>query len=266
MTDVVWEFPLRLPRDAFTEREVARAGGVWRVCQDAATLASIESGWPPSRFREEGVFFIVYRMAVVHEVERPYGDALTATTWVSRLRRRTLSTREIRLRAGSTLVASATQEWVHVDADTRKPKQGTAETAAAFPAVDVEPSVKMPTYERLDGTESTYAFDMWQTWSDPLGHANHPDYIDWCDEGTSRRMVELGLDPNRLVPVAEQVTFKDSVLPGERVRVHTKRAGVHGRSVVLKHRIETDRGLAADATSIRRLVDDAGGSFPSAWD
>lgn len=267
VTEHVWEFPALIPRDAYTDREVPRAGGIWRVCQDVATLASIESGWPPRRFREEGVFFIVYRMAMVHASQPHYGKRLTGTTWVSRLRRDMLSTREVRLRSAEGLVAAATQEWVHVDAVTRKPKRANSATAAAFPPVDVEPSVKLPKYDAFPGPRSSFEFDMWQSWADPLGHANHPDYIDWCDEGISRRLHAAGIDTTALTPVAEQVTFKDSVLPGERVRVHTERAGIAGPgTVAFKHTLETERGLAADATSIRRLGDDDGAAFLKVWD
>ncbi|MEM7135872.1 MAG: acyl-ACP thioesterase domain-containing protein [Myxococcota bacterium] len=266
MSDFVWEFSVRLPRDAYTDRETARAGGVWRVCQDTATLASIASGWPPSRFRREGVFFIVYRMVVVHELEPAFGDALDATTWVSRLRRDMLSTREVRLRSEGTLVAAATQEWVHVDADTRKPKRAERSTAAAFPPVDVEPSAVLPSFEKRAGASTSFEFRMWESWADPLGHANHPDYIDWCDEGTSRYLRERGVEPSRLRAVAEQVTFKDSVLPGEAVLVRTEQVGLYGDdAVVLKHRIETERGTAADATSIRRLADDRAGAWRELW-
>ena len=267
MTESVWEFPLRLPRNAFSAREAPRAGDIWRLCQDAATLASIHAGWPPERFRVEGVFFIVYRMVVVHEAEIPYGEVLDATTWVSRLRRRTLSTREVRLLAAGELVAAATQDWVHVDSQTFKPKQGTKETAAAFPAVDVEPSVRMPKFEERPGGQSVFQFQMWQTWADPLAHANHPAYIDWCDEAISRRMVEARIEPSLLRPVAEQVTFRDSVLPGEQVTVRTERVGVFGENaVVLKHDLETDRGPAAEATSIRSLAAESGDPLIAAWD
>ena len=267
MIESVWEFPLTLPRNAFTAREVPRAGDIWRLCQDAATLASIRSGWPPARFRVERVFFVVYRGVVLHEAETPYGEILDATTWVSRLRRRTLSTREIRIRTGGERVAAATQEWVHVDGETFKPKQGSKATAAAFPVVDVEPSVKLPNFDRLPGAETVFRFQMWQTWADPLAHANHPAYIDWCDEATSRRMVEAGIEPTLLRPVAEQVTFRDSVLPGEEVTVRTERVGVFGgNAVVLKHHLETDRGPAAEATSIRSLAAESSESLIAAWE
>ncbi len=267
VTQSVWEFALRLPRNAFTSREVPRAGDVWRLCQDAATLASVRAGWPPARFRDEGVFFVVYRTVVIHESEVPYGEVLDATTWVSRLRRRTLSTREVRLRIAGKLVAAATQEWVHVDGSNFKPKQGSEETAAAFPAVDLEPSVKMPKFDECPGGHSVFEFEMWQTWADPLAHANHPAYVDWCDEATSRRMKQAGIEPSLLRSVAEQVTFRDSVLPGEQVTLRTERVGVIGQNaVVLRHHVQTDRGPAADATTIRSLAAPSSAPLIAAWD
>jgi acyl-CoA thioesterase FadM len=266
VTNAVWEFPLTLPRNAFTAREVPRAGDIWRLCQDVATLASINVGWPPARFRAEKVAFIVYKMTLLHEAQTPYGTVLDAQTWVSRLRRRTLCTREVRVRAGGRSVAAATQEWVHVDFETLKPKQGSMEAAAAFPETDVEPSVKMPSFDQLLGAENELSFDMWQTWADPLAHANHPAYIDWCDEATSRGMLAAGLDPVLLRPVAEQVTFRSAVLPGEHVTVRTKRVGAIGTdAVVLKHQLETERGPAADAISVRALAEGNSKALISVW-
>lgn len=267
VTNAVWEFRLSLPRNAFTAREVPRAGDIWRLCQDVATLASIGAGWPPSRFRVERVAFIVYKMTLLHSAETPYGAVLDTQTWISRLRRRTLCTREVRIRMGNQPVAAATQEWVHVDFDTLKPKQGSIEAAAAFPEADLEPSVTMPPFDELPGAEHELSFEMWQTWSDPLAHANHPAYVDWCDEATGRRVLAAGLDPVALRPLAEQVTFRSSVTPGERVSVRTKRIGVIGNhSVVLRHHLHTERGPAAEATTIRALAEGSGAALISAWD
>ncbi len=206
-------------------------------------------------------------MTLIHGVETPYGTPLRATTWVSRLRRRTLSTREVRVHSGDDLVAAATQEWVHVDSETLRPTRGAEATAAAFPAVDREPSVKLPEFVSTPGTASTFAFRMWQTWADPLGHANHPAYVDWCDEATAKRCVEGGIDPTNLQPMAEQVHFRDSVLPGEEVTVRTERVGVVGDdAVVLKHSLETPRGPAAEATTIRGLAGSQGREWVASWD
>lgn len=263
----VCEFPLTLPRNAFTSRETPRAGDIWRLCQDAATLASIQAGWPPSRFRVENVAFVVYKMTLLHDAESTYGEALEARTWVSRLRRRTLCTREVRIRSGGQRIAAATQEWVHVDFETLKPRQGSIEAALAFAQIEVEPSVAMPSFDALPGAEDDFQFDMWQTWADPLAHANHPAYIDWCDEATSLRMLAAGLDPVLLRPIAEQVTFRSAVLPGERVTVRTQRVGRIGTDVVvLKHHLETERGPAADATSVRGIGRLGGEALVAAWD
>jgi acyl-CoA thioesterase FadM len=266
VTQALCEFPLSLPRNAFTAREVPRAADLWRLCQDAATLASIRVGWSPERFRVERVAFIVYKMTMLHDAVTPYGAVLEAKTWVSRLRRRTLCTREIRIQHRGIRVAAATQEWVHVDLDTLKPKQGTEEVAAAFPEMDVEPSVAMPAYEANPGSGSELRFQMWQTAADPLAHANHPAYVDWCDEATSRHMDASGIDPVLLRPIAETVTYRSAVLPGEEVGVRTKRIGVLGSTaVVLQHSIETERGPAAEAITVRGLLDGSAEPLISAW-
>jgi acyl-CoA thioesterase FadM len=206
-------------------------------------------------------------MTMVHSGSTAYGGPLTAKTWVSRLRRRTLCTREVRLSSDGKRLAGATQEWVHVDFETLKPKQGSPEAAVAFAEVDIEPSVVMPDYDDAPGRETEFHFSMWQTWADPLAHANHPAYVDWCDEATSRHMVAAGIDPVLLRPIAETVTYRSAVLPGEDVVVQTSRIGKVGSgAVVLRHRMSTERGLAADATSIRGLAEGGGPEWIHAWD
>lgn len=266
MGEPFWEFPVRLPRDAFSSREVARAGELWRACQDVAVWASSRQGWPPSRFNEEGTAFVVYRMTAVHARETKYDDALVAKTWVSRLRRRTLCTREMRLWSDQGPLLSATQEWVHVGRDL-KPTQASAEAAAAFPEHDGGPSVELPEYESVPGDSTTFSFEMWHTWGDALGHANHPDYVDWCDEATSRVMRAGGVDPVLLQPVAERVLFKHSVEPGETVQIQTTRAGrTTAGDVVLVHRLQVAGGeLAAEATTVRRLARSDGGALFALW-
>ena len=262
-----WEFPLALPRHAFSAREVARPGDIWRACQDVAVWASSHQGWPPRRFLDAGTSFLVYRMVVTHDRESDYGEELVATTWVSRFRRRTLCTREIRLRSDRGQLAAATQEWAHVGAD-HKPTQASEETASAYPEYDGGPSAELPGYDEAPGKETRFSFEMWHTWGDPLGHANHPAYVDWCDEATSRVMREGGLDPVKLRPVAEQITFRQSVEPGQTVHVTTARQGyTRGGDIVLAHRFELDGGVAAaQATTVRSLSGGDPASLGALWD
>ena len=89
---------------------------------------------------------------------------------------------------------------------------------------------------------------------DPFAHVNHPVYVDWCDESTSRCLIAVGLDPQQLVPVADQVRFKRGLVGGNRVSVSTQIVGLTSDySVVLRHRIETESGEVAAAVSYTHL-------------
>ena len=131
-------FSNHLPRHAFSVRDAARAGDIWRCFQEAAVEGSTRCGWPPSRYREEGSAFVVREMTVVHHREPSYGQPLDVMTWVANFRRGILTTREIRLSFEGQPVAAASQEWVHVT-EGLKPVRASAECQAAFAPEDVEP-------------------------------------------------------------------------------------------------------------------------------
>jgi acyl-CoA thioesterase FadM len=257
------QFPVRLPRHAFSPRNAARAGDLWRAFQEVATEASAAVGWPPARYRECKVGFIVREMTAVHYRETPHGEPITATTWVRDFRRGLLTTREIRLVGADGPLADASQEWVHVRAnmDTPgepplKPARAGADILSAFLPEDREPSPQMPGFEAMPGREHRMSFGCWQVWMDPLGHANHPMYVDWCDEALSRAMAGVGLDPIALRPVAERVRWRTGVVAGEEVVVTTRRAGRTATGdVAFEHEITRGDGtVAATAVTIRGLA------------
>ena len=252
--------PLSLPRHAASPRGVGRAGEIWRLFQEAAVQDSIRVGWPPERYNEHGSAFVVYGMSVRHHRELRYGEPIHAETWVEDFRRGILSRREVRLHGPDGPIADGTQRWVHVGADLR-PKRAPAALMEAFAlAPRDEGEVDLPAAAPLEGAERRFAFEIWHGWMDPLGHVNHPAYLDFCDESTSRALGEAGLDPVRMVPVAEQVDWKRGAGALERLVVHTRVAGRSGRGdAVLAHRITDEAGaLYATATTVRRLVDDDG--------
>lgn len=262
----VWEVPLRLPRNAFTPRDVARAGDIWRACQDAAVTASTRAGWSPMRYREAGTAFVVRSMTVRHDRETLYGEELTARTWVTRFARGTLSTRQIRFLSGPTAIAAATQLWVHVDASLR-PTRGGPELVDAFPVHDEGDDVTLPEHEPAAGPEHVFELRCWHTWMDPLDHVNHPVYVDWCDEAISRVMADAGLSPRSLRPVAEQMTFKAGVTAGDAVRVTTARLGVtEAGEVVLAHRVTRgDEEICAQGRTVRALASPGAGALVDAF-
>lgn len=255
----MYEVAVFLPRSAFSPREAARAGDVWRLFQDVAVGGSIQAGWPPERYRAEGVSFIVRSMVVVHHRETLYGEPLTGRTWPSRFRRGMFFRRECRVSGPLGAVAAATQEWVHVSANLELVRASDA-LADCFPVEDHEPPIELPSFTRLDGARThRFDFECWHSWMDPLAHVNHPAYVDFGDEALSRAMVEAGLDPVRLAPVAEEALFKSGVVAGDRVAVLTRLIGqTPDDSAVFEQRVEVGDRLCARLVSIRRLFGEQG--------
>jgi acyl-CoA thioesterase FadM len=252
------EVRVSLPRSAFSPREAARAGDVWRLFQDVAVEGSIAAGWPPSRYREERVSFVVRSMVVVHHAEAIYGERLIGRTWPSRFRRGLFFRRECRVHADRGPIASATQEWVHVTSEVELVRASDA-LVSSFPVEEHEPPIELPAYEPLEGSR-THRFELecWQTWMDPLGHVNHPAYVDFADEATSRAMKDAGLDPVELAPIAEEATFKSGIVANDRVLVETRVAGQHASgAAVLEHRISVQGRMCARVVAIRRLASGA---------
>ncbi len=267
----MFEEPILIPRHAFSVRDAARAGDVWRVFQELAVDASTARGWPPSRYRDERAAFIVRSMRVRHTLEPFHGEPLVGRTWISRVRRDTFSTREVRLVSKERgLVAAGRQEWVHVRDHTAEggsiePARASEALKASFPALDVREETavdtELPKLERAieDAPAHVFEFEAWWTWMDPLDHANHPAYLDWCDEALSRALVARGTSPVGLTPVAEELTFRHGARAGERVRVESRLLGLSAEGdAVLDHRIFADETLSATGTTVRRVRGEEG--------
>lgn len=259
------ELDLHIPRHAFSVRERARAGDIWRAFQEAAVLGSSAVGWPPPRYRREDCAFVVRKMVVVHHAEAVYGEKVQARTWVRDFRRGLLTNREIRLFGDSgRALASTSQEWVHVsfalvDGEVvMKPARAAKHLLDAFPQEDLDATPELPAIESvLEGEEHALDIPLRLTEMDPLDHVNHPAYIDLVDEHTSTLLRARGVDPVQLQPVAEQVLFKAGMAAPGAAHVYTR---VVGRLVtgacVLDHRILAPDGtLAAEATTVRTLAD-----------
>lgn len=249
---------LTLPRNAFSARDAARAGDVWRALQDAAVIGSSRRGWPPSRYTREQCAFVVREQTVCHFREIAFGEPVHARTWVERFRRQTFTTRQLRLSIGEKPVAACTQEWVHVRTDGGRMRAARAsdELIASFEERAEEPLVELPgVATELQGPEHVFSFDAWFTWMDPLDHANHPAYVDWCDEAISRVLHTAGLRPLDLQPVAERVRFKAGVLGLDAVSVTIQLVGRTAvGDAVVDASIRRPSGLCAQARLVRRLL------------
>jgi acyl-CoA thioesterase FadM len=211
------------------------------------------------------VSFIVRSMVVRHHREAVYGEALAGRTWPSRFRRGLFFRRECRVESPRGPVASATQEWVHVRSDARSGElqlaRASDELVSAFAVEEHDEPVTLPDFEPLEASR-THRFELecWHTWMDPLGHVNHPAYVDWCDEALSRAMAAAGLDPVRLSPVAEEASFKRGVTAGERVAVETRLVGQAHDAAVFEHRVSVAETACARVVTVRRLAGEPGES------
>lgn len=266
-----WSVPASLPRHAFSARDAARAGDVWRAFQEVAVEASTLAGWPPLRYRDEDVAFVMRTMTVVHAREVLYGEKLDATTWVRSFRRGMFSHREIRLRSARGAIASAAQTWVHVraakDADGHwqlTPVRAPESLERAFPIHDATQDEatrelaalpELPSFTLRESVPFELTVEAWITTMDPLDHVNHPAYVDWCDEATSRALRRAGLDPVALVPVAESATYSRGVQALEHALVRSRVVGItDAGDVALDHQITVGDARCANVTTIRRVI------------
>ena len=243
-----------LSRAAFSPREVARAGDIWRAFQDVAVGGSSAAGWPPERYIEERVSFIVRTMVVLHHRETHHGEALRGVTWPSGFRREMFFRRECRLRGERGPVASATQDWVHVSADL-KLVRASEDLLSSFPAEDHEPPVEMPGYEPIEGAPTHRSeLQVWHTWMDPLGHVNHPRYVDWADEALARAIGPAGVAPVSVRAVAEAAHYRTGAVAGERVHIETRLIGATDQGdAVCRHDMRVGDRTLARVTTVRGL-------------
>ncbi len=198
-------------------------------------------------------------MTVVHHREAVFGEPLTIETWVSTFKRGLVSHREVRVTVDGEPLVSATQEWVHVQTQpTLSPSRAAPELVDALSPIEHGAGhVVLPPMESSEGPElRAVELQLWHTWMDPLAHANHPAYVDWCDEAVCRRLASRGHDPQGLVPVAEYVHYRSGAMAPETVSVHSRVVGRTGDSLALTHRlVGADGRLCATATTLRRHLD-----------
>ena len=225
-------YTLRTPRHACTPRDTARAGDLWRLVQDAAVQDASDKGWPPERFRAAGTGFVVREMRAIHNREASYGEALTLRTQVADHRRDVMMRRETQVDG----VMDATADWVHIGRE-GSPQRATPELIAAFPAsaeAPVLPPLPEPPAGAAAGSAAgtgsgtalpAFVFSPWWTEMDPLGHTNHPRYVDWADEALSRALHATGIDPTGLVPIAERVRFRAGARAVDTITVSGHRLG-----------------------------------------
>lgn len=223
--------------------------------------ASTRVGWAPMRYRAEGSAFVMRTMTVDHVREARYGETLEARTWVHPFKRGIFSTREIRIHSAEdgSRIATATQQWVHVDSTMKPARAGEGLTSAFVPHEEPgDPGASLPAIEsELDSAVHRFELTPWFTWMDPLDHVNHPAYVDYCDEAVARAAHAAGIAPLQLRPRAEKMTYSRGLGALEEAVVETQLRGrTADGAVVCDHQILlADGTLCARGTTVRDLAE-----------
>lgn len=260
---------LQLSRHAYNPRDRARAGDLWRIFQDAAVLGSSHCGWDPRRYVEEQVAFVVRSETAVHHHSPPFGERLSVQTWVSDFRGGRFSNRQIRVLSEGELVSACTQEWLHVRTPDLRITRASPELRQDLQVDERGGDVAFPevTVDDRPGRVSIWEFQSAFAEMDPLGHANHPRYVDWCDEAISKALAEQGLDPHGCIPIAETVSWNAGVQAPDQVRVETERVGrTRTGHIALSHRLVLEGGRIAAVAKTVRGHDAGAESFWRVWD
>lgn len=228
--------------------------------QEVAVHDSSERGWPPSRYRAAGTGFVVRALTGVHLREARYDESLAAQTWISDLRRGVLLRRETRFAE----VMAASVEWVHVGPDGGLARAPTALLDAFQAVADDGPGARLPAATPHDPRPvPDFGLTPWWTEMDPLGHTNHPRYVDWFDEAISRALAARGVDPLGLVPVAEHLRYLASARAGDPLVVTGAQVGRVGDAAAFALKVVRLREDGArpdtlcDATLVRAHLDGA---------
>lgn len=264
--DTAKAFPVVLQRNSFSPRLSARAGDVWRSMQDVVVDQSADVGWTPARYDTTNTMFVVRSMTLQHLRELRFEDKLVGRTWPVRARRDMLFTREVRLFAGDELVAAASQEWAYLSR-TLEPIRAGADIYSAFTREEGFPSAELPAHTPVSGFPvQRFTFRTWHGWMDPFGHINHPAYVDFCDEATSRTLARAALPALQLSPLAEAVHFRAAIGADVEVTVEVHLVGEVGDdAVLLSHRILVGEKVCATAKTVRRLIGHGRDAWHSAF-
>ncbi len=220
--------------------------------------ASEDAGWPPSRYRRSGTGFIVRRMSGLHLREATYGERLVGTTRITDVRRGMVMQRATELRDTTDRdVLRTTADWVFMgpgvdgrlaparaDRELLEALAGHALTGGSGPDLPSVPDVAPRALPPLE-------VEPWWTEMDPMGHVNHPRYVDWCDEAVARWLAARGVDPIGVIPRFEQVVFRSAAVAGGSVRVEATQTGAGADEARFDVAITSAGERVCEATLVR---------------
>lgn len=207
-------FEHRIRFDECDAGGLLRSGGYLRLMQDLAWRHSEALGLGRDWYRERRIAWLVRYADLRIAAEARSGDVLHVTTWVTGWRR-VWARRESSASVDGATVASATIDWVLIDASGR-PVRIPTDTIERF-------TDGLPTFQpgRLALPEPppdavTHPWPVGIRDLDPMAHVNNATYLDVLDEALAMGAATLsGPRP----PVRYEVEYLRPALPGRTVSV-----------------------------------------------
>jgi acyl-CoA thioesterase FadM len=159
--------------------------------QEAAFANSIELGFPPERYEQMGIGWVM-RETELEVLERPrFDEVVYVTTWIADFRRVQANREYEARREDGTLLARCDTKWAMLDRETLRPTRIPDVMLQVFqPAQDfvLEPQA-WPTVEgeTFVGEHHVSVYE-----EDEMAHVNNANYLKWIEENARRAMEAAG--------------------------------------------------------------------------
>ena len=174
-----------------------RGVNLLRYMQEAAFDASAAAGYDLARYDAMKRLWLVRETDIASLQPLKYGDSVAVKTWVADFRRvRSRRMYEVRLASSGELVASASTDWVFLDAATGRPATIPSDLIAAFFPEGV-PDHALPRERSISAPPAPAgAFTVRRrvTWRDidAARHVNNSNYLAYAEDCAAQAMAAHG--------------------------------------------------------------------------
>jgi acyl-CoA thioester hydrolase len=175
-----------------------------RWMQEAAFEASAKVGYDFSSYNQMGQWWLVRETEIQFHKPLHYKDEVEIKTWVMDFRNfRSKRAYKFRRKDTNHLVATATTDWVYLDAESHKPVMIPDDMKSAFfPEGVPSDSPRRRRFPKVT-PHSEILFGYRRVVSgndiDRMWHVNNAAYLDYLDESNATWLTDLGWSPGRML-------------------------------------------------------------------
>jgi medium-chain acyl-[acyl-carrier-protein] hydrolase len=223
--------------------------------QEAAFANSTELGYPPRRYQELGITWVL-RELDLEIVDRPrYDEVIAITTWIADLRRVKAHRQYEARREDGSILARCNAQWAMLDLSTQRPTRIPARMFEVFtPAQDFV--LEGRAWPSIDGAVFRSSHYVAYHEEDEQAHVNNANYLRWIEENARRAARESAL------PMPEfsrhRLQYRLPARRDECVTIESLYASQE-QALAWSHRIFRDDSLLMEGSSLSHLPQPASG-------